>query len=93
MDSPPTKREEGYVLYLGRLHPIKGIDLLLRASRKIKGRILIAGPGNINKYKEIARELNVLEKCDFIGYVDDKKKIELLDGSLGRGNTKCFRLR
>jgi len=81
LDSPPTKREEGYVLYLGRLHPIKGIDLLLRASRKIKGRILIAGPGNINKYKEIARELNVLEKCDFMGYVDDKKKIELLDGA------------
>ncbi|BBG24871.1 glycosyltransferase family 4 protein [Sulfuracidifex tepidarius] len=73
--------EEKYVLYLGRLHTIKGVDLLMRASRKVNAKVVFAGPGDIKKYKELARKLNVSDKCIFMGIVDEKKKISLLDGA------------
>jgi len=47
------------VLYLGRLHPIKGLDLLLEAWRQVKQsgfrdwRLRIVGPEGFHGYKEL----------------------------------------
>lgn len=69
---------------MSRLHCAKGLDFLLNALSKIKKqnfKLLIAGTG---KEKEnlikLAKELNIKDKCDFLGYIEDKKSfLEQLD--------------
>lgn len=72
------KAEEGdYILYVGRLSiRNKGLDTLLKAMERLKGaRLLVAGRGrDEERLKEMARGLNV----EFLGFVDEEKKTELL---------------
>lgn len=69
------------ILYLGRLHPIKGIDLLIRAiaivSKEIDNCVLVvAGPddGSLSELKALAEELNLREKVLFTGPLYGKDK-------------------
>jgi glycosyltransferase involved in cell wall biosynthesis len=69
------------ILFLGRLHPIKGVDLLIRAfeivSKEIDNCVLvIAGPddGSLSGLKALAEELNLCEKVLFTGPLYDKEK-------------------
>jgi glycosyltransferase involved in cell wall biosynthesis len=73
--------DEGYVLYVGRLHiGNKGLDTLMEALRKIKDegrgvRLLLAGRGKDEaRLKEMARGLDV----EFLGFVDEERKIDLM---------------
>lgn len=73
---------EKYILYLGRLDPIKGIDLLIKAYSKIKPRnikLKIAGP--LNDYKDylekLVKNLNLTEDIEFLGMIMDDEKIKL----------------
>ena len=69
--------EDDYIIYVGRLSiKNKGLDILLKAMEQLKGaRLLIAGRGrDEERLKEMARGLNV----EFLGFVDEKKKMELL---------------
>ena len=62
------------MLYLGRIHPVKGIDLLLRAwgelhGRKPDWRLVIIGQGEAQHEREV-RELAAalsLERVQFVG--------------------------
>jgi glycosyltransferase involved in cell wall biosynthesis len=61
------------VLYLGRIHPIKGIDNLLKAWQKVQDRhkgwqLVIVGPddGCLPKMQALAKEL-ALVRCEFVG--------------------------
>jgi glycosyltransferase involved in cell wall biosynthesis len=83
--SPPV--DDPYLLFLGRLHPVKGIDLLIEAFAKcIKGikrnfRLLIAGPESDPAYtaklKSLVRQLGVEAKVTFLGPVFGPQKISL----------------
>ncbi|HXG28762.1 MAG TPA: glycosyltransferase [Nevskiales bacterium] len=76
----PTKT----LLYLGRIHKIKGIDLLLRAwaavERKFPDwRLVVAGPddgGYLAQYRALAAEFG-LARVTFPGPVYGKDKLEL----------------
>lgn len=68
------------VLFVGALtrwHSYKGVDLLLEAfalvSRRSSSlRLIVVGGGEmLGAYKSMARDLNVIEKVQFIGQVDD----------------------
>jgi glycosyltransferase involved in cell wall biosynthesis len=71
--------DEPYLLFLGRLHPVKGIDLLIEAFAKAiagikcKFRLLIVGPESDPSYtaqlKSLVRLLSVEEKVIFLGSV------------------------
>jgi len=71
--------DEPYLLFLGRLHPVKGIDLLIEAFAKAiagsnsKFRLLIVGPESdpayVAKLKSLVRLLGVEEKVIFLGPV------------------------
>lgn len=71
--------DEPYILFLGRLHPVKGLDLLIEAFAKCnreikyKFRLLIVGPESdplyAAKLKSQVRLLGVEEKVSFLGPV------------------------
>lgn len=72
------------VLFLGRLDANKSPDVLLFASKRALSRhpgarILLAGDGEPGRYAEIARELGIADRCDFLGWVSGEGKEALFD--------------
>jgi glycosyltransferase involved in cell wall biosynthesis len=80
--------DEPYILYLGGLRKIKGVDILLRAFSIIKKdfprlKLKIAGDGKeINNLKALSVELGISKHIDFLGIVHGVYKIELLQNAL-----------
>lgn len=74
------------ILFLGRIEPKKGVDLLLGAFCKARlgreWRLLIAGPSWSNSYlsriKALAVELQIDERVEFLGHVQGSDKYALL---------------
>jgi len=76
-----------YALYVGRLHPLKGVDILIKAlhhivKSSIDLKLVILGPGDADPYKELAQKLNIDKNVFFLGFVDEEIKICAIDGSL-----------
>jgi glycosyltransferase involved in cell wall biosynthesis len=76
-----------YVLYVGRLHPLKGVDVLIKAlhhtvENSINLKLVVIGPGNAERYRELAQKLGVDKNVLFLGFVDERTKICAIDGSL-----------
>jgi glycosyltransferase involved in cell wall biosynthesis len=76
--------DEPIVLFLGRLIPRKGVDLLIDAFSVAcpeRGRLVIAGPegeiGYVAKLREMAREKRIESRTVFTGplYADQKKAV------------------
>jgi glycosyltransferase involved in cell wall biosynthesis len=76
-----------YILYIGRMHPLKGIDVLIRAMPYVRKhvdlKLVVIGPGGQRPYRELAEKLRVKDHIVFLGYVDEETKIGAIDGSLG----------
>jgi len=78
---------EDIILYIGRLHKLKGLNILIRASSIVVKRyrnvkFVIIGPGNSSEYLELAKRLNVNDKIMFLGIVDETTKIGALDAAV-----------
>ncbi|MFH2040324.1 MAG: glycosyltransferase [Chloroflexota bacterium] len=77
------------LLYLGRLHPKKGIELLLRSLSKLiedpDWHLNIAGsesiPGYTNSLKDLCAQLDLEKRVSFVGPIYEKKKWEALNRS------------
>lgn len=77
-------QERRTLLYLGRLHPVKGVDLLLGAWENLQfkhpeWRLLIAGrgePAHEQGTRELARNL-ALQRVEFVGAVYGDAKSEM----------------
>ena len=74
-----------FMLFLGRLNPIKGPDLLLRAFIEIKNAkpqydLLFVGPdgGLLNELKLLVAEQQLTERVHFIGYLGGSEKSDAL---------------
>ncbi len=74
--------KEKYILFVGRLHPKKGIDLLIQALsqlQKLEYKLKIVGP--INEYKmeldNLIKNLNLQDRVEFLGFVSGKEKYQL----------------
>lgn len=74
---------EKLVLYLGRLHKIKGIDLLVKAfgllNDELKNvKLIIAGPdsGILPHLNDLTYDLGIDDKVIFIGSLYGKEKLE-----------------
>jgi glycosyltransferase involved in cell wall biosynthesis len=76
-----------YILYIGRMHPLKGIDVLIRVMPYVRKhvdlKLVVIGPGDQRPYRGLAEKLGVKDHIVFLGYVDEETKIGAIDGSLG----------
>jgi len=76
--------EEKLILYIGRLHEIKGIDILMKAyaclAKELHStKLVITGPddGYLSTYKELATQLGVERKILFTGPLYGRDKLEV----------------
>ena len=74
---------EKLILYLGRIHQVKGIDLLVKSFINLpenlgKVRLVIAGPddGYLSSLKKLSNDLNLNEKIIFTGPLYKERKFE-----------------
>lgn len=80
---------ERIIAYIGRIHPTKGLDLLIRAFAKIAERetdivLVVAGKGDKNYLKKcmrLTKNLNLEGKIKYLGYISEEDKIGLIDAS------------
>lgn len=73
---------EKYILYLGRLDPKKGINLLIEAFSKIEIQdVKLKIAGKFNDYKQelegLVKSLGLENRVEFLGLVTGNRKIEL----------------
>jgi glycosyltransferase involved in cell wall biosynthesis len=74
-----------YILSVGRLDPIKRIDLLIEAISRTKSNVkcIIAGKGSQeDALREIAKARGIIERVKFAGFVSDEELLELYANSL-----------
>jgi glycosyltransferase involved in cell wall biosynthesis len=81
--------EGNIVAFIGRIHPTKGLDLLIKAfvevAMKMPNAVLvIAGSGNekyLEKCMRLTERLRVKERVKYIGHISEEDKIALIDAS------------
>lgn len=81
------ERASPILLFLGRLHPLKGPEHLLRAVKVLSANLpsvvaVIAGPdfeGESRRLTELTRELGIEERVRIVGPIDEAHKVDLLD--------------
>lgn len=78
-DSTKGVKKESWFLYLGRVETYKGVELAIRAAYEAKVPLKVAGVGDdLERMKELVKELNAKGYVKFLGYVSDEERIELL---------------
>ncbi len=69
------------ILFVGRLSHIKGVDILLRSLSRLNGReyrAMLAGTGGQgDELEQLAIQLGVRDKVDFLGLRDDVSRLML----------------
>ena len=74
-----VNRKENWFLYLGRIETYKGIELAIRAAYDAKVPLKIAGVGDdLERMKDLVKELNAKGFVKFLGFVSEEEKLELL---------------
>lgn len=75
--------DEKMILYLGRIHRIKGLDILLKALASVKKKIedvklAVVGSddGYLNELKVLAKALNIEDNVLIVGPLYGKEKLE-----------------
>ncbi len=71
------------VVFLGRIHKVKGVDLLVEAWRKIEGKfkdwdLVIAGPTESDYAQGVIAQASKLKTVSFTGEIKGKEKEQLL---------------
>jgi glycosyltransferase involved in cell wall biosynthesis len=77
-----VKEDEKIILYLGRLHESKGIELLVRAFGLVhssipNSRLVLIGPddGHQKKLENLIDEIKIRNQVLFFGYANDREKL------------------
>ena len=76
--------EVPYVLFVGRLVPYKGLNVLMEAAAKVKGniefRIVGIGP-ELSELKSQVKRLGVSDRVKFLGRVGERQLQEIMQGA------------
>ena len=67
----PEISDQPTAVYVGQLHPHKGIEQLIGAmTQTTVPRLLVVGGGDwLSHWQKMAAEKNVVDRCDFVGHV------------------------
>lgn len=85
-DEFPSIRDDAFkILFLSRLHPKKGVDVLIEAvarlsAESINVQLLLAGPGDqpyVDALRDLVRRLDLGRKVEFLGMVQGETKSSL----------------
>jgi len=76
------KINDPLIIFVSMNFEIKGLDYLLSALARLKAqnknfKLVVAGKGDINKYKKIARESDIISDVIFTGPVSKEKLISI----------------
>lgn len=74
-----------YILSVGRLDPLKRIDLLIEAIARTKSKVkcIIAGKGpHEDTLRELAKSRGIIERVKFAGFVSDEELLKLYSNCL-----------
>jgi len=69
--------DEKIIYYLGRMTYEKGIAVLIDAVKQVfevmqgKARLILIGAGDIDRYKNQAQHLGILDRCHFTGFMPE----------------------
>lgn len=80
-DAPWEPHAPARILYLGSLHPWKGIPTVIEAMQSVEQAVLTIAGGNekeISALRENARRLNLNDRVKFVGYVPPKERFALI---------------
>jgi glycosyltransferase involved in cell wall biosynthesis len=81
---PKSWHFEPYLLCLGRLDPVKGIDIVLRSFAAVNNsrfRLIIAGTGELGyelSLRGMVSDLNMCNRVQFVGHVQGAQKWALI---------------
>ena len=84
----PRIKKRKNILYVGRLEKRKGVSYLIEAfalfhAKHPAERLIIAGDGpDREKLEPLVQELGIAKHVDFLGYVSEEEKVDLLRGCL-----------
>lgn len=74
VDALKAKSDYPIVLFVGRLVPYKGVDVLLRAAVHVKARIVIVGEGPLRQsLEQQAEALGIADRTDFTGNTGEEE--------------------
>jgi glycosyltransferase involved in cell wall biosynthesis len=77
--NPNYETRKDWFLYIGRVEKYKGVDLMVEACINAKKSLKIAGKGSyLEDLKSLVEKLGGQEYIEFLGYVDDEQKADLL---------------
>jgi glycosyltransferase involved in cell wall biosynthesis len=78
-------KQEKFFLFIGRMHKLKGPQVLVRALKYVNEDIaaVFIGPdgGYLGETLDLAEKIGVKRRVYYLGYVDEKTKIEALDSA------------
>jgi glycosyltransferase involved in cell wall biosynthesis len=84
-NDPPINKGRPYVLFLGRLHPVKGLDVLASAFARVCSRVsdldlLVVGPdaGFQSKFESMVRQFGIEDRVRILGPIYDERKRRIL---------------
>jgi glycosyltransferase involved in cell wall biosynthesis len=82
-EAEPEQRARPYLLCVGRLIEYKGVQYAIRALSALEGYdLVVAGSGPYREQMEqVARETDVSNRVDFLGYVDGERLPRLYAGA------------
>ncbi len=86
LDQFPFKKEQGdYLLFLGRIHPDKGVHDAIEVARRTGHRLIIAGIiQDVTYFKEQVEPHIDGSTIEYIGSVGPEKRQEVLGGALAQ---------
>ena len=71
-----SENKENYFLYLGRVTPLKGLDIAFKVTEEIGAKLIVAG--------QMGTEINSFPShVEYVGYADVEKKRELMSKAMG----------
>ena len=80
----PYEERKNQFVFVGRLDPLKGVDILLNAWKKVNydaGKLVICGTGPMNEWCNEFIKVNKLENIELLGFIENNLARKIISES------------